>query len=690
MRRNRAGMSVCILAATLLLAVRPAHCAVITLPAPHAAGQPAPRTNGLAVQIDTTAQVGLGYVPIKVTVDAAAPAQTARVLQVRFKTIGDPRNRPPLEILQTLEISAGSRSATAIVRFPHFYLFDLQFDLWDEEEHLPDLAYNVGGINVIPSAVSPCLCVDHDGSEHPLAFKGRAPFNGMLIRRGRAGAHYAPYDLPELMIDYSQWKCVLVPLDELAWIIDNRPAAWSAMRQWIVSGGALLVYGRTDFKGKLAELNQLLGLNRYEPVDRDAQGNLLEPQWQKILFNVDRIINSIAWSFAAPDRQALDELQRTSRTRLEATSIFMHPMALGTIVALDSVDPATEPEAYWDAIGYDDSGGIRWEPHYESSLYNGNPILWDFLIPGVGLAPIGAFEGLIAVFVIGVGPVNYLLLRRRQRTSLLLVTVPATAFLVTCGLLAYAMFIDGVGIRCRTRSFTEIDQRHGEAVCWSRIAYYAGRQPADGLEFSLDTEVYPVDSQFVPGYRSGSGLRTIDVGATTRRLAGNWLPIRTYAQLLTVRGRKADARLGITGRVADKNLQVTNHLGTAIQQLLVVDEEGSFAWAEAIANAASAPLDEIDSWSAHERLDKRHELEMLEGSGLSALRRSGLVQVRGPVAGSSLPIGLTLERGLRSACDTFQLPPRSYVAVVDCSPEFELGLPAAEVKASYHVILGHW
>jgi hypothetical protein len=36
------------------------------------------------------------------------------------------------------------------------------------------------------------------------------------------------------------------------------------------------------------------------------------------------------------------------------------------------------------------------------------------------------------------------------------------------------------------------------------------------------------------------------------------------------------------------------------------------------------------------------------------------------------------------------LMPNSYVAIVERSPEVELGTPAAREEASFHVILGRW
>src|SRR5262249_52401575 len=53
----------------------------------------------------------------------------------------------------------------------------------------------------------------------------------------------------------------------------------------------------------------------------------------------------------------------------------------------------------------------------------------------------------------------------------------------------------------------------------------------------------------------------------------------------------------------------------------------------------------------------------------------------------------TLERELRDVTDQMlknQLPPKTYVAIVEVSPEVELGTTAAHEEASLHVVRGEW
>jgi hypothetical protein len=52
-----------------------------------------------------------------------------------------------------------------------------------------------------------------------------------------------------------------------------------------------------------------------------------------------------------------------------------------------------------------------------------------------------------------------------------------------------------------------------------------------------------------------------------------------------------------------------------------------------------------------------------------------------------------MEAGLAEALQQVtggKLEPRSYVAIVEHSPETELGTPAAREEAGFHVVVGHW
>ena len=65
-----------------------------------------------------------------------------------------------------------------------------------------------------------------------------------------------------------------------------------------------------------------------------------------------------------------------------------------------------------------------WYRRHGLSLQRENSAFWNFLIPGVGLAPVTQFQVLISLFVLVIGPLNFVLLRRWHKLNLLVITVP--------------------------------------------------------------------------------------------------------------------------------------------------------------------------------------------------------------------------------------------------------------------------
>ena len=141
-------------------------------------------------------------------------------------------------------------------------------------------------------------------------------------------------------------------------------------------------------------------------------------------------------------------------------------MQAGLVVALASEQPFPGTAGDWRWV-LDSMGDSRWHwyERHGLSLKRENPDYWNFLIPGVGVAPVTQFCVLITVFVIGIGPVNYWLLRRRRQLHLLLLTIPASAAAVTLLLFAYALMADGLDVRvARGASHNSINAAAGRSV----------------------------------------------------------------------------------------------------------------------------------------------------------------------------------------------------------------------------------
>src|SRR5262249_47048797 len=128
-----------------------------------------------------------------------------------------------------------------------------------------------------------------------------------------------------------------------------------------------------------------------------------------------------------------------------AVPFVLHEVMLGQVVAIASDDPFAEEDHPWQWI-FNTVGPqrLKWRFRHGASPDKGNQDFDNFLISDIGLPPVRTYRVLITLFVIVIGPVNYLLLRKKGRLHLLLFTVPAAALVASGGLVGYALLADGV------------------------------------------------------------------------------------------------------------------------------------------------------------------------------------------------------------------------------------------------------
>ncbi|MDA0934999.1 MAG: hypothetical protein O3C51_16240 [Planctomycetota bacterium] len=105
-------------------------------------------------------------------------------------------------------------------------------------------------------------------------------------------------------------------------------------------------------------------------------------------------------------------------------------------------------------------------------------IYQQLVIPSVGDVPYRAYLAVLLLFGVLVGPVNYMVLRRRRQLGYMLLTVPALGLLTTTILLAYGLLQDGLDLHSASRSLTLLDQVRHEAVSWEGRTVFAGLPPS--------------------------------------------------------------------------------------------------------------------------------------------------------------------------------------------------------------------
>jgi hypothetical protein len=105
--------------------------------------------------------------------------------------------------------------------------------------------------------------------------------------------------------------------------------------------------------------------------------------------------------------------------------------------------------------------------------------------------PVRGLFILMLVFSILIGPVNLYLLARMRRRIWMLWTVPAISLLTCVAVLGYMFVDEGWAAHVRTETFTILDENAHQASTLGWIGYYAPVVPSDGLHFSPQTELTP-------------------------------------------------------------------------------------------------------------------------------------------------------------------------------------------------------
>ena len=700
---------------------------------------------GLKMDVDTRWPSGAGYRPVRITITPVAPAIADRTLTVELAAghFWD-HGKEDLRVVQDIEIPAGSGAIQTTMSVPqtlgwnHYSITVIengkviprlsstgsgdQYTSWVWEEKFPKVLI-VGDKLPDTSGMGALLNVAEYyqyGSVVP-GSAGKTPLPTALATPAA--------DLPPRWIDYTNLDLVCLSVDQLAGLAGQRPEVFRAILEWTSAGGNLVVYGAGRDRSRLPEIESLAGLL---PGSADAIRDPAVRGWTKpeqrlfgrqlrgigsnvsdpftVLENAMAAVGGgVAMGQAIPgavEVEQEDDEERLSPAQVDPADCLpfvSRPFHLGMIVAVANEDPFAlsfrRSSLGWswllNSLG---SRRFLWYQRHGMSSSRENEEFWNFLIPGVGLAPVTAFRVLITLFVLAIGPLNYLLLRRWKSLHLLVITVPLSAAAVTLALFAYALVADGLGTRVRVRSFTRIDQRLGHAACWSRVSFYAGLSPSGGLTFPDDVAVIPYEA--VPAERS-SRTREL-IWEEDQWLTSGWLPSRTPTQFLTIRSRptKLGLRLATAGDDSGA-LRVENRLGTRIERLVVRTQDGRFFQATDAKPGATVEAEPVKPADAKRELDRIHgQREPRYPIGMDRRSRTGYstwrsyrrpwqwVTNQANIPAASQRTGL-LELSL-SGARTVTLEPGSYVAIVRRSPEVVVGTPAAGEEAGFHVILGTW
>jgi hypothetical protein len=295
-------------------------------------------------------------------------------------------------------------------------------------------------------------------------------------------------------------------------------------------------------------------------------------------------------------------------------------------------------------------------------------------IPGVNGVPARAFFWILFLFTILIWPANYVFLFRRRQQALLVLTVPFISGLFVVVLAAYAIAGEGFGVRCRTSTFTILDQSRKQAATRASVSLYAaGMAPSDGMRFPRDVAVIPIgtDGQ---GSREPETLNLTDL----QQFSSGIVRARAPANFEEIRVSPVRERLSFTRDAG--HISVTNGLGVNVAQLHYRDGRTLYVLNERLQpgerrtlQAALGPGEIVQFWE---------KLQSGERQTSKATRSDGLPALLSTLVKSGVPSPEIFQRAVTNQ------PDGSYVALLDRSPFWEPGLPNLDERGSFHFLLG--
>jgi len=687
---------------------------------------------GLSITFDTRGVCGSGYRPIRVRIVPTTPVTADRTLSF---AVTHRRMRYPYEhqilVAQAVEIPAGSGPVETTIAVPSLSggPSSWKIEVSEDGKVVPRLCPALSMNSQVPSHILggnlPLLRIFMSGNTlsdtsrlaqwfdlapvmqymnvpTAVGMGGNAPnSSGSTPFVQLPSALALPIEaFPKKWIEYTNLDVVCLSMDQLDKLRMKHRRAFDALLAWTAAGGNLWIYGVGNDWERLAELESWVEFPVSEETAPQARG-WSEPD--------DKLFGRpLMWGMGvgmgAPTPEPPKKPKKKPRPKPpERPPFLLREYQMGQIVAIAAADPFPGTETDWgwlvDSVG---PNRLFWSQRHGLSTIQENADFWNFLIPGVGLAPVTAFRVLITLFVIVIGPVNYFLLRRWKRLHLLVITIPTSAALVTGALFGYALVADGLGTRVRARSYTEIDQRRGRAVCWARLSYYSGIAPSGGLTFPKETAVFSL----APNPTAEPRYREL-IWDDRQWLARGWLRSRTPTQYLTVRSRKADLGLEIIpAKKGSKDLGVKNRLGTRIEHLVVRAEDGkhyaSSAPIDAGATAALAPLEADKALGPIRLAEMETRPSFPPGMNRRTARRNYGRRFGWYASSRSSGLLVTQETSLLewlirlrevgkdAQPDQPLLEPKSYVALVHQGPEVVFGTPGAREEAGFHLVRGTW
>ncbi len=498
-----------------------------------------------------------------------------------------------------------------------------------------------------------------------------------------------PSDFFENWTSLSEFQSVLISHSDLQGLAVTRPKL-EALRNWVIAGGQLVVFECGD---RFSNRDQVLRLVAGKPDHPDNQwqvpgSELTSVDYFATAFRLytERTINAVE----APDSSAARKLTKFLTTSDFAEQAFIKTDLMnGSVFVIDD-DLTDWQEKDWQLLHnalFFPGGSVVKTLGVDSSAGYYQP---DFRIPGVGDPPILAFQILIGLFVLLIGPGFYFFFQATGRLYLLLVSTPLFSLAAVLLLFGYGILNDGLGMQGRVLSVTRIDHSMDAAFTHARHVFYSGLAPRD-CRFDDQTVVLSSRNNFSPTTRFRYRNEHL-------YLSGGQIRARSPFQLTSLKCFETNRRLTFSkGTSEDQPGFITNGFANRIKLAVVRTEDGWFL-AEDIAPESSGAARKVEFGAVVDAVSGLIRLPAFPDSGRIETRNRNLA-INGNNFGT-MDIGnsnwgysdeLVAQWSRHHRIDENSIPVNSYRAILDQNEFVTNPQPAAIYgENELHVIDGKW
>jgi hypothetical protein len=457
-------------------AMRLAFCVLFALlalvGAVRAGAQSANQQTAIAVSAragygDTGAYLIGEWLPVRVTLDNAAGG-TSRHVRVQVTSKGPDDSIDAGIYARDLDLPASSHKEVTLYAYSGTYTRQFSVAVVDGGSVLanvkaeatpyePPANLIVGIISSDPSMLNVLNGeqVGHVVNALPPGgyggYSGYVPYLPNTNNAGSGGnaavAHMKPADIPDLSQALNSLGAIVVDdVDTGALSPDQR----SALDGWVSRGGMLIVASRPGGEDVTAGIGDLL------PVTVAGSRTISSLDSLRTLVDAAASPSGAASVAVASVRPEAASTSRLLAQQDGIPVIVERELGLGQVVYM-AISPGVAPLKSWDGMlplmkrlladhplrsSYGDY--LRFSPargYYSGSVFGGNGGM--FAIPSLDLPDATVIGFFLFVYILIIGPVNFITLRRLRRTELAWVTVPALVLVFS--VVAYVLAFQSKG-----------------------------------------------------------------------------------------------------------------------------------------------------------------------------------------------------------------------------------------------------